>query len=140
MHRLFTILLISAVAIALADALSVKQKAIESLEVPNWQSELSTDYSDTNQARTDNFTDATWLDYFENNSQLQSLIQEGILSNKDLVMPVLELIKAQAELRTVQPNRLPTIDINGQGNRQKINAPLKLHFLAKRLVMIIQPP
>jgi len=124
MHRLFTILLISAVAIALCGcATSVKQKAIESLEVPpNWQSELSTDYSDTNQARTDNFTDATWLDYFENNSQRQSLIQEGILSNKDLVIASARVDKAQAELRTVQPNRLPTIDINGQGNRQKINA------------------
>jgi multidrug efflux system outer membrane protein len=127
MRRFFTISLISLAGIALCScATSVKQKAIETLDVPkNWQSKPNSEYSDKNETRTKNltgaFTNASWLDYFENNTQLQSLIQEGILSNKDLAIASARVDKAQAELRTVQPNRLPTIDINGQGRRQKFN-------------------
>ena len=67
------------------------------------------------------FTDSIWFDYFENNTQLQALIEQGILSNKDLVIASSRVDRALAELRVIQPNRLPTVDINAQGKRQKIN-------------------
>ena len=123
MYRLFTILLTWSAGIVLSScATSVKQTAPKTLEIPeNWQSESSPEYTDKNKRDTEFFTDASWLDYFENNAQLQVLIEQAILSNKDLVIASSRVAKAQAELRTIQPNRLPTVAINVQGERQKIN-------------------
>lgn len=124
MHRLYIISLMLTAGIVLCScATSVKQKAVEKVEIPeNWQSESNPDYPETTKSNPVNITDASWLDYFENNVQLQALIEQGILSNKDLVIASSRVAQAQAELRTIQPNRLPTVDINGQGKRQKINA------------------
>ena len=123
MYRLFTILLTWSAGIVLSScATSVKQTTPKTLEIPeNWQSESNPEYTDKNKRDTEFFTDASWLDYFENNAQLQVLIEQAILSNKDLVIASSRVAKAQAELRTIQPNRLPTVAINAQGERQKIN-------------------
>ena len=82
MYRLFTILLIWSAGIVLSScATSVKQKTPKTLEIPeNWQSESSPEYTDKNKRDTEFFTDASWLDYFENNAQLQVLIEQAILS------------------------------------------------------------
>ena len=87
----------------------------------NWQSESSSQYTDKYSTDSKDFTDSIWFDYFENNNQLQALIEKGILSNKDLVVASSRVDRALAELRMIQPNRLPTVDINAQGKRQKIN-------------------
>ena len=87
----------------------------------NWQSESSSQYTDKDSTDSLDFTDSIWFDYFENNTQLQALIEQGILSNKDLVIASSRVDRALAELRVIQPNRLPTVDINAQGKRQKIN-------------------
>ena len=87
----------------------------------NWQSESSSQYVDKESTDSIDFTDSIWYDYFENNTQLQALIEQGILSNKDLVIASARVDRALAELRAIQPNRLPTVDINAQGIRQKIN-------------------
>lgn len=123
MHRLFTISLILIAGILLcACATSVKQKELKTMAIPeNWQSESSSQYTDIDSTDSKDFTDSTWFDYFENNTQLQALIEQGILSNKDLVIASSRVDRALAELRVIQPNRLPTVDINAQGKRQKIN-------------------
>ena len=123
MHKLFTISLILIAGILLcACATSVKQKELKTMAIPdNWQSESSSQYTDKDSTDRMDFTDSTWFDYFENNTQLQALIEQGILSNKDLVIASSRVDRALAELRVIQPNRLPTVDINAQGKRQKIN-------------------
>ena len=123
MHRLFTFLLTFIAGIFLCScATSVKRSTAETLEIPGkWQSGPSLEYQEANKADTGILKEASWLDYFENNLELQALIEQGILSNKDLVIASSRVAKAQAELRTLQPNRLPTVDINGQGKRQKAN-------------------
>ena len=125
MHRLFTISFILVAGIVLCScASSVKQKELQAIEIPEnwqWQSESSSEYADKNRPDSLDFTDSTWFDYFENNTQLQALIELGILSNKDLVIASSRVERALAELRVIQPNRLPTVDINAQGKRQKIN-------------------
>ena len=124
MHRLFTISLILITGMVLCScATSVKQKELQTIAIPdgNWQSESSSQYTDKDSHDIINLTDSIWFDYFENNTQLQSLIKQGILSNKDLVIASSRVDRALAELRVIQPNRLPTVDINAQGKRQKIN-------------------
>ena len=125
MHRFFTISFILVPVMLLCScASSVKQKELQTMEIPkNWQShsESSSEYADKYRPDSLDFTDSTWLDYFENNTQLQALIELGILSNKDLVIASSRVDRALAELRVIQPNRLPTVDINAQGKRQKIN-------------------
>ena len=123
MHRLFTISLILIAGILLCScATSVKQKELKTMAIPdNWQSESSSQYTDKDSTDSLDFTDSIWFDYFENNTQLQALIEQGILSNKDLVIASSRVDRALAELRVIQPNRLPTVDINAQGKRQKIN-------------------
>ena len=88
MHRLFTISLILIAGILLcACATSVKQKELKTMAIPdNWQSESSSQYTDKDSRDRMDFTDSIWFDYFENNTQLQALIEQGILSNKDLVI------------------------------------------------------
>lgn len=132
MHRLFTISLILIAGILLcACATSVKQKELKTMAIPdNWQSESSSLYTDKNSTDSKDFTDSTWFDYFENNTQLQALIEQGILSNKDLVIASSRVDRALAELRVIQPNRLPTVDINAQGKRQKINEALRNEYTA----------
>ena len=123
MNRLYKILLPLIAGIILSGcATSPKPSTSEQIVTPEqWQSADREHY----QGKSDNdgvmLTDATWLNYFENSLQLQSLIKQGILSNKDLAIASSRVAKAQAELRTIQPNRLPTIDINGQGKRQNMN-------------------
>ena len=123
MHRLFTISLIMIAGILLcACATSVKQKELKKMAIPsNWLSESSSQYTDKDSRDRMDITDSIWFDYFENNTQLQALIKQGILSNKDLVIASSRVDRALAELRVIQPNRLPAVDINAQGKRQKIN-------------------
>ena len=132
MHRIFTISLILIAGILLcACATSVKQKELKTMVVPeDWQSESSSQYANKDSTDNTDFTDSIWFDYFENNTQLQALIEQGILSNKDLVIASSRVDRALAELRVIQPNRLPTVDINAQGNRQKINEALSNEYTA----------
>ena len=122
MHGLFTVSLILIAVIALSScATSVKQKDLETMVIPDsWQSASSSQYIDKDGLDHIDFTDNTWFDYVENNTQLQSLIKQGILSNKDLVIASSRVDRALAELRVIQTNRLPIVDINAQGKRQKI--------------------
>ena len=117
MHRLYTISLALIAEILVSGCVSSpKPITAEQIDTPgHWQ---SVDKSDNDGVI---LKEASWLYYFEDSSQLQSLIKQGILSNKDLVIASSRVAKAQAELKTIQPNRLPTIDINGQGKRQKLN-------------------
>ena len=87
----------------------------------NWQSESSSQYTNKDSRDSMDFIDNIWVDYFENNTQLQALIEQGIISNRDLVIASSRVDRALAELRVIQPNRLPTVDIKAQGKRQKIN-------------------
>ena len=132
MHRLLTISLILIAGILLcACATSVKQKELNTMEIPsNWQSESSSQYTDKDSRDRMDITDSIWFDYFENNTQLQALIEQGILSNKDLVIASSRVDRALAELRVIQPNRLPTVDINAQGKRQKISEALSNEYTA----------
>ena len=123
MQKLSTVLLMFTSGVFLwSCATSPKPKANKQIDIPeHWQSPHSENYSDVSKNDEANLLDASWLNYFENSTQLKSLIKQGILSNKDLVIASSRVAKAQAELRTLQPNRLPTIDMNGQGRRQKVN-------------------
>ena len=114
MHGLFTVSLILIAVIALSScATSVKQKDLETMVIPDtWQSASSSQYIDKDGLDHIDFTDNTWFDYVENNTQLQSLIKQGILSNKDLVIASSRVDRALAELRVIQTNRLPIVDIN----------------------------
>ena len=100
----------------------------------DWQHESSSQYTDKGSTDRIDFTDRIWIDYFENNSQLQALIEKGILSNKDLVIASSRVDRALAELRVIQPNRLPSVDINAQGNRQKINEASQTFLSSEALV------
>ena len=123
MHRLFTFSLMLITGMVLCScATSVKQKKLQTIAIPdNWQSKSRSHFTDKDSHDIIDLTDSVWFDYFENNTQLQSLIKQGILSNKDLVIASSRVDRAMAELRAIQPNRLPSVDINAQGKRQKIN-------------------
>ena len=114
MHNVFSALLFITAGVVLCScATSLKQKELETVEIPSkWRSDDSSVYV---------FRDNSWSDYFENNAQLQAIIERGIISNKDLVIASSRVERALAELRAIQPNRLPSIDINAQSDRQKIS-------------------
>lgn len=128
MHRNYTISLTLTAGILLCScATSPKLSTLERVEIPSqWQSDLQSDlgnkFKGPSEKNTSILTEATWLNYFKNNEQLQLLIDQAIVSNKDLVIASSRVAQAQAELRSIQPNRLPTVNLNGQGKRQKINS------------------
>ena len=74
------------------------------------------------QASSETSTRADWLMYVRENPQLEHLIEQAIVSNKDLAIAAARVALAHAELKRVQPKRLPTIQASFAGTRQKLNA------------------
>jgi len=62
------------------------------------------------------------LDYFEDNTELKTLINKAIEFNSDLAVASARVELAKAELKESKPNRLPTLNAGTQGGRQKINS------------------
>lgn len=62
------------------------------------------------------------LDYFEDNTELKALINKAIEFNSDLIIASARVELAKAELKESKPNRLPTLNAQVQGGRQKINS------------------
>ena len=120
MQCLFNSVLISLLAVSLsACASSPKRSQIALEDIPaNWinlEPELI-------QASPETSTRADWLEYIREDPQLEQLIEKAITSNKDLAIAAARVALAHAELKRVQPKRLPNIQASFASTRQKINA------------------
>ena len=65
---------------------------------------------------------APCLEYFEENTALKALIFKATEFNTDLAIASARVELAKAELKESKPNRLPTLNAQLQGGRQKINS------------------
>ncbi len=120
MQCLLNSVLISLLAVWLsACASSPKRAQVALVDIPaNWvtlEPELI-------QASSETSTRADWLMYVREDPQLEHLIEQAIVSNKDLAIAAARVALAHAELKRVQPKRLPTIQTSFAGTRQKLNA------------------
>ena len=105
----------------------------------NWQSESSSQYTDKDSTDSIDFTDSTWFDYFENNTQLQALIEQGIFSNRDLVIASSRVDRALAELRLFNPTDCQRWISMHKVNGRKLAKPVKHVSTLKPSVMNTQP-
>jgi multidrug efflux system outer membrane protein len=62
-----------------------------------------------------------WIHYFKDNEQLRGLIEKGLASNYNLSIANSRVLIAQAELKAINPNQLPEINLQMRGARQKYN-------------------
>ena len=66
--------------------------------------------------------ESDWLNYFKENETLQSLIKSALLGNQDIAIAASRVALAQAELKSINANRLPFVNGSLNNNRQKINS------------------
>lgn len=119
MQCLFNSVLVSLFALWLcACASSPKRAQLQTIDIPaNWVALES----EPIQASPEASPPADWLNYVRKNAQLKSLIEEAIASNKDLAIASARVSLAHAELKRIQPKRLPLIQASFAGTRQKLN-------------------
>lgn len=118
MQCLFNSLLILLLVLWLpACATSPQRAQLQTIEIPsNWATLPS---EETSYGESPN---ALWLTYVQENPQLKGLIDKAISSNKDLAIASARVALAHAELKGIQPKRLPQIQASFAGTRQKLNA------------------
>ena len=66
--------------------------------------------------------DSDWLDYFQEDQTLKSLIKSALAGNQDIEIAASRVALAQAELKSINANRLPLLNGTLGNNRQKINS------------------
>lgn len=63
--------------------------------------------------------DMGW-DQFFSDEKLRKLIAIGIANNRDLRVAMLDVVKARAQYRVQRAEQLPTVNLEGQGDIQRI--------------------
>jgi multidrug efflux system outer membrane protein len=74
---------------------------------------------ETTDAQTALAADVGWRDFYRN-QQLQTLIEESLVNNRDLRVATLTLEQVRAQYRIQRAQLLPTLNANAGGTRQRI--------------------